>query len=482
MSSKEHKSLLGNSLWIFFIKFFGTIASLLVIVYFSHNLDRPHYGQYQNFWVRLLVLSTIACGGISVLVYTYAPSTIRSILKRVKARHYAMYGLFLTGMAFVFLLLNQFTFTSLPEAGWAAVTLIFFIAYVLNIILEALLAVYHKFRYLFITGIAYATLFVGIHWKIANDGFALKPLISYLALLITVKLILNISAAVHAVKAIDAADSDIIHTRRIKSMWAHTFFYDTSQIVFRYLDKFIVSYLVTRELSATYFNGTIDIPFLPLILSAVSSAALMQLTGSKGGNKELTVETIRRSSSLLATVTFPAFFFLLFFREEFIVLFFSEKYLASISIFVCSLIRLPFYVINVPFYLQYKQKGNIINKGALLDMVLTLLLVYPMYTWLGLEGIVLSFVISSYVQLFYYTFWTSALLRTPVSRFLPIKDWLIKMLLFGTITLCLHAFLAQILPLNTRFILGGAVIGGLTCLWVYYEYKRSGIVNFASNK
>lgn len=461
------------------IRFFSTAATLIITVYFSHTLIPGDYGTYQNFWIRLLVLSTLACAGLAVLAYTYAPATISHILRQIRLQHYLLYLFFLVVIALVFVLLSPHRPLSVQSLAGAVITLLFFVSYVLNILTEALLTVYRKFTYLIISGILYALVFVLLHRAVAGNNFDLYTLVGYLTILTTAKLCCNLFLSVKAVRTTDTREAPAIHMKRIKAMWLHTFFYDTTQVVFRYLDKFIVSYLVAAEYAAIYVNGTIDIPFLPLALTAVSSAALMQLNKNRNNSRETAVDTIRKSSSILATVTFPVFFFLLFFREEFIVFVFSGKYFASIPVFACALTRLPFYILNVPFYLQYRQKGDLINKGALLDMVLTLLLIYPMYRWLGLQGIVLSFIISSYIQLLYYARCVSRLLHTPLTRFLPVKSWIIKLVIFGGAAFLSHFLLSGLLPSVPRLIAGGVLLIGTGGLWLLLEYKRSGLVTFA---
>jgi O-antigen/teichoic acid export membrane protein len=478
---QSHKSLFSSSLFIFIIRFFSTLSSLVVIVYFSHTLPQAAYGQYQNFWVRLTVLGTIASAGLAVLAFTYSPATLRFLMQRIKSKYYALYVFFLLLFSLLFWLLTNSGTGMAYNSQVSVAAPLFFIAYVLNIIAEALLIIVKKFRFLLFLNLFHALAFVGVHGYAASGVFQLETLVRMLCILTIVKLVLFAGAIINSFRKEQVPVEAAVNTGGVRSLWLHIFFYDTSQILFRFLDKFIIAFIVSKELSAVYFNGTVDIPFLPIALTAISSAALMQLTRSTY-NREHTIDVIRKSSILLATITFPVFFFLFFFREEFILFVFSDKYLASVPVFACALIKLPFYIFNVTFFLQYKQRGDIINKGALMDMVITLLLLYPMYNWLGLQGMVLSLVISSYIQVIYYMRCASRLLDVSLLKLLPVWNWLVKIVVFGLAALLLQYGLSHFFSATTRLLTGGISIAFISMLWVLYEYKSTGLVTFGLKK
>src|SRR5690606_10351781 len=107
---------------------------------------------------------------------------------------------------------------------------------------------------------------------------------------------------------------------------------------------------------------------------------------------------------LLSCIAYPVFFFLFFFRSEFITVVFSEKYVEAIPIFLCSVLILPVRAYSNTTILQNYHQGRIINAGVLLDYIVALAVIYPLYLWLGLAGIALSFVVSTYVQVIFYLY------------------------------------------------------------------------------
>ncbi|MGN6567043.1 MAG: hypothetical protein ACTHJ0_03770, partial [Flavipsychrobacter sp.] len=86
-------ALFSNSLFIFLTRFFPSLASTIVLIIFSRNLDESTYGLYQNFWIQLNVLFPIACFGIHVLLITYSPAVMVRLMTSLQAKHYIIYSI-----------------------------------------------------------------------------------------------------------------------------------------------------------------------------------------------------------------------------------------------------------------------------------------------------------------------------------------------------------------------------------------------------
>ena len=83
----------------------------------------------------------------------------------------------------------------------------------------------------------------------------------------------------------------------------------------------------------------------------------------------------------------------------------------------------------------YKRQhmGRIINIGAILAIEIACGLAYPLYLKMGLSGIALSFVISTYIQSGYYLYHTAKVLNVSVVKLMPIVNWVIKFIVFGIV-------------------------------------------------
>lgn len=452
----------------------------MVILYYSHHIPLASYGSYQNFWVYLMVLSTIACGGFGVLIYTYNLATIKQILSGIKKIHYSLYGIFSLLMGILFFALLSRELGTGFHIAWMPFALVYFLCYSWNVILEAVLIIAKKFQLLLLLSICYAVLFFVIHYEIAQETFDLSRLIEGLALLAAIRFIIMLPIAIKAIVKSNAAEVRLVHVKRVFSMWISLLTYDTTQILFRFLDKFIITFLVAKEFAAIYMNGTIDIPFIPVFFASVCNAALLQLTKATQRNKQLTTAIIRHSSINMATITIPLFCYLFVFRTALIRFVFSEKYMAAVPIFAIAIFKLLTYLFTLPFFIQYKQRGDLLNKGAVLDMVTSLILVFPLYYWLGLNGMILSFVISSFLQVSYYSWCAANLLKVKTADLLPLKNWALKFAAFFIMAVLNHIIWAKFMPETPALICSGVLLAALSVSWLFVEYKREGITTFAA--
>lgn len=452
--AKNNNGLVSNSFFIFLIRFFPSLAILLVVVFFSRNLSQHEYGSYQNFWVQLYLLGAIAIIGIPAFVLTYSPEFVKSIIQKISSSTYVkiIAWIVLVGAVFSWL---RYQDVQLP---WYISTG-FFIVYSLNAISEAMLIVCRRFGFLLIINGFYTLVFLLLHYWVLIDEHTMGQLFSYLLLLGTTRLIISAIAARYHLSTISGSGSEQYTMADIRSLWRHIGIYDAFNRFITWIDKFAVSLIFTASVSAVYFNATYDIPFLPLLLGAVGGAALMQMSGLKSeDNDKGAILISNHTARLLSAVVFPLFFFLFVFREELFTVLLTAKYAESVPIFAVTVFIVPLRAYNFTSILQNRHKGKVINMGALLDAIIAFGLMYPLYQLYGLLGIALSFVISSYIQGAYYLYQTGKILKTSIKELIPLKNWLIKLIVFSTTFISTHYLLSERFNDGNVLLLGGILM------------------------
>lgn len=448
----ENKALLKSSTFIFLIRFFPTLATLLVMIFFSRALPEGEYGIYQSFWVYQFVFAAVATIGIPVASLSYNAGQLVSLFQWLQRKHWLRYSIFLLLVSIVFTVF-QFTQTSIQPL----VAALFFISYTLSLLLESVLLIFKKFRRLLWVNLVYSSLFVFAHVVVWQQHFSLSHLFACLSLFLFVKCVLLSFTLGVAFKSTETTPS--FNTNEVSKHWFNMYLYDLSQMLFKYIDKFILSLFLSSSLFAIYFNGSIDIPFLPILLGAATSAALLHITQadtSVTASKE--VATILYTSKVLSCIVFPLFLFLLLFRYELFEVVFTNRYIAAVPIFAWSIVVLPLRCYGFTAILQKRQQGTLINKGAILDLVVAVALMYPMYRWMGLPGVALSFVISTYVQAGYYLFHTARLVQQPLQSLVPLAFWG-KQLFLSVVVIGISYFsLMQLGLASWQVLLSGLVI------------------------
>lgn len=467
----RNNTLFNNSFFIFIIRFFPSLANLLVMIWYSRRLTETVYGQYQNFWVQLLVLSPFICFGIHVLLVTYSKDLVVTLVKRLTAQHYLLYGIWAVAISSVFALLQQ-NKLQLP----VLIPFLFILSFSLTFVFESFLIVFRKFSSLAIVNVLYSVVFCFIHWRFLEDGFSMQALFTYLLLLAALRLVIYLVSAIFSFSNYKTGlQGEEPALNKIRSLWLHLGLYDVVQVLFSYIDKFIISIVLTAQVSAIYYNGSMNIPFLPLLLSAAGSAVLLQLAGGKGHDEHPeSIRLMNQSGRLLSCVVFPIFFYLLFFGSELIVGLFHDKYIPAIPVFLVSVLVLPVRAYNFTTVLQRHHKGNIINAGAIADLLLACALMYPLYKWLGLPGVALSFVITTYLQAAFYLYYSARLLKTSPLKLIPYVNWVIKLIVFASLFIAIHYVCKLYISDRITLILGAVMLMAVIMISLLTELKKQG--------
>jgi O-antigen/teichoic acid export membrane protein len=445
------------------------MANLLVVIWYSRHLPLAAYGNYQHFWIQLNVIYPLACFGIHLLIITYSQGFVLNLLRRINARQYALYALWVIALSAVFALLqcNALDITFI-------IPFLFLLAFSLSVILESFLIVFRNYAALTIINILYSAAYWLIHFYVLKQGFSLQALFMYLLAVTAIRLCFYLVMAVRNIKQNKgAAFTEDVNITRTRHLWLHLGLYDVLQMLFSWIDKFIISLVLAAGLSAVYFNGSQNIPFLPLLLSAAGSAVLMQLaTGRHKDEQESIIDLMNQSGRVLSCIVFPVFFFLFFFRQELIVTLLSDKYIPAIPVFAVSLLVLPVKAYSFTTVLQRLHKGGVINTGAIADLIFACALMYPLYQWMGLPGVAMSFVITTYLQAGFYLFYAAKLLKTSPLKLIPYLNWLIKLIVFATVFIIIRYVGNVYFTGKIALILGGAVMSALIVASLSVEMAR----------
>lgn len=455
----------GKAIFIFLIRFFPALANVLVLIYLSRNLSKEVYGQYQNYWVQLYVLSALAGMGLQSFLFTYSSGFINALLRTLSWRTY------LGGLFWIVIWASVYAFlqSSVSQIN-IFIPFLFLLFYTFSIILEGLYFVFKRFVLLLFTNLVYATAFCYLHYLFIDGKLSLTGLFFVLLLLVSGKLFLQLLFLPATIKHnnLDILDRPLSEVRKL---WLYLGVYDVSQYLFKFIDKFIISLVLAEELSAVYYNGSQDIPFMSLLLGAAGSAVLMQLASDKAKDGTYSVALIKKSSKFLSSIVFPLFFFFMVFRTELFSVLLSEKYLQAVPVFMMSILAIPLRAYNFTTILQNQHKGKIINIGAVSDLVIALALMYPLYQLLGLPGVALSYVISSYLQAGYYLYHTSNLTGTTVWQLLPFANWMKKAIVFGFVFIGFHYSVVSVLSPENVLIWGMALLALVIAVALAVEFK-----------
>ncbi|MFM6945299.1 MAG: hypothetical protein ACKOXV_08500 [Bacteroidota bacterium] len=426
MPTVNKASFLSSSVYIFLLRFFPTAALFICWILLSRNLSLSAYGAYQSWWIYFMLFTSLASVGIPSLLLTYTAEQVQLLWQKISTRSLAFFGLLLLLLSVCCIVLQYHAGLTIAPM----LTTLFFMCTVVLVIAETYLIVSRKLKRITVLSILYAIAFVLLHVYYLHTAFDLASIITALTLLLSIRLTLVLIAAYqHYTKRATTAvvAIDLNETRQL---WLHLALLDFLQYIFKWIDKVVVVVLLSTSLTAIYFNGSIDIPFLPILLGAFTSAGLLFLAQMQRSNmQQHSIALLHKTGILLNAIVMPLFLFLLFFAAPLFALFFDHRYAASVPIFQWSILVLPLRAYGFTSILQHAHKGAIINKGALLDLLIAVAAMYPLYCIMGLPGLAFSFVLSSYIQAAYYSVYTAKILQVRVLDLFPMKIWLQQIVL-----------------------------------------------------
>lgn len=456
-------TLLGTSAAIFLIRFFPNLASVLALVWLARTMPAAYYGRYQSFWVQWQVLHVGACLGLPTLVLVYPLAQLRGLLRAVRPGALAALGAWVLLLAGV---LGAWQgWGGSPFTPWQAA--VFLVLSMPIAVLEAYALVQRQYRPVALVSGGYAVLFVASHALLVGHYISSPQLMG--CLLAGNVLRLAALAWLAGRTAPGLAPAVAQPWGAVRSLWLYTALNEAIQVLFRWVDKLALNFLLPAALFALYFNGTIDIPFLPLLLGAAGSTLLLHF-GEPARTDAERLALLRATGALLGQLVFPLFCFLLFFRRELFGVVFAHRYDAAVPLFVVASLVVPLRAYNFTPLLHHKKQGRIIITGALLDLGLAVGLMYPLYRWLGLAGVALSFVISSYWQANYYLGHSARLLGVPRVSMLPWRVWATQAPAAALGVGALHALLELAgLPELGVLVAGAGVLG----LWLAGQLWRA---------
>lgn len=424
------------------------------MLFYSRVLPHETYGQYQNIWIRLALMGTFAYAGLPAFFLSFSAAELKGFYRygspKLKAGLVAWALFWGGGYAWLQWYQGAIPFyMSLP----------LLLLYAINALQESLIIVAERSQHIVRATLLYTVGYLFLHYRACSSGQGTLQLSFLLAGLVLLGLL---RALYYALVVRDAyRDVAVVPSgglsQEARHYWGHSGLYDLLQTVFRWADKFIVALLLPGAVSAIYFNGAQDIPFVSLLLGAFSSTALVKIATARDQDTNA-LGLMRYTGRLLSCVMLPLFFFLLLYRHELYELAFGGRYAGSVPVFAVTLLLLPLRSYGFGTLLQSRRMGKVINTGALLDLAIAFGLMYPLYRWLGLPGIALSFVLSTVLQSLYYLWQTGKAYHATVAQMLPLANWGIKLIVFGVLFIGTYYATHDVFDPYIRLSLGAGLL------------------------
>ncbi|MGC4104199.1 lipopolysaccharide biosynthesis protein [Ferruginibacter sp.] len=436
-------------------------VQLAILFIFSRKLPVADYGLYQSVWLYSNVISVIAVFGLPSLILSVTITDIRKwIAANKKTFAFAAISLHLLPILYILLFAEKYD----------PVTKLLLLALVLvqniSILTEALAIKNKKEKKVLISNIVFSLGYLAVHLYAIYISWSLPFILAGIIVMHIVKT-LFLWPSKNSLQSNTAA----VASASTGKQWLYLGINDTAGVLFKWIDKWLILSFLPLTQFALYTNGSYEIPVFGLMLSAVGNIMLVDLSEKEGGIAQHIQQAFKRSSTLLASVVFPAFCFLFFYSNTFFTFLFSDKYATAIPIFVISIFVLPVRITSFTAVLQAYHSNDIIVKGAVLDLLLAAVFMAILYPIFKLNGLAAAFVLSTYIQAAYYLWQTGKLVDQKITQFFPFRQ-LIYMMLIAVLVMSASFYLPGLLSYSANMFAGAAICLLLILAQLYYQYKK----------
>ncbi|MBX2887966.1 MAG: polysaccharide biosynthesis C-terminal domain-containing protein [Ferruginibacter sp.] len=452
-------SLSNKSAMLFTGSMIRLAVQLIILVFFSRHLLVNDYGLFQAVFLFLNLFGIITLFGLPSVILSIPGNNIWEWVRKNK-KWVVLFAVLLYGAAILFLIFSNTGY------NLSLCSLLFLGLLVQNFaaLSESLAIRNNRITSLFYINLLFNALWLGAHLGLLFYNYSLPLLVILIIFSYLIKAVLTVCLKPHH-------RSDI-QTNTVASQWLWLGMFDVVSALFKWIDKWVILVFISVGQFAIYFNGAYEIPLFALMVSAVGSVLIVEFTQKDIDNTRRTA-LFNHAVKMLSSVVIPIFCFLLFFYKPIFLWVFGQKYAPALPIFFVSLWILPVRIGNFTAALQALQRSDLIFKGACLDLGIALLLMPLFYPWLGLPGIALAFVISTWIQATFYIHHTSKLMNIHVFHYFPIKFLFVLLITCLLIQATLSIFNSYLPSMIWMWV--SLALSSIIALWLLFK-NRIGII------
>lgn len=238
-----------------------------------------------------------------------------------------------------------------------------------------------------------------------------------------------------------------------------------------WLDRTIVSVHYAASDLAVYTYGAIEIPFVAIVVGAVSPVLLPQFAKLLSENNPGAVLRLwHRATEKGAVILFGVFFFFMWLAPEFLVAAYSDKYRGSALYLRIYLLLLPVRIIAFMPLLFALNRRTYAMTGAACEVVINAIVSLALVreTSLGMAGAALGTVAATLWQVWFYLGGIGASLGVPYRSLLPWRELgrlFVKAAVFFAPLVLLKLPALRAIPDWVRFLAGCPVFA----LYLWYS-------------
>jgi O-antigen/teichoic acid export membrane protein len=473
-ADREAQSLTARAFLLMFAKGTAYVLGFALPLLLVRRLSQYEFGLYKQAFLIVSTALTVLPLGVSLSAYYFLPREDGE-RKSAVVFNVLCFNLFVGGLAFVLLLLRP----SLLGSLFGSAELTAYAPLVGLVILLWMLAMFLEIAAIANDQAKTATIFI-IASQLTRTTFliAAAALFGSIRALLCAALIQGLVQNVVLVVYLRSYFPGFWKKRSwgmMRAQLSYALPIGMAGLVFGVLidmHNYIVSYRFGAAAFAIYAVGCFSLPLVNVVGESFGTLLISHISRlqKQGKTREIilvTAQTMRK----LSAVYFPLYAFLMVTGREFLILLFTEQYLASWPIFVIHLTTVPFFVlITDPIMRAHAEHRFFLLKVRMVTVVLLFIALWYGTLYFGLVGAITIMVVFSLADRFVETAkawrivgvrWSDAGLLKDVGKVA------IATLVAGSITAVARIFLAGQRPLVVLVVCG--IVFGCSyvmCVWL----------------
>ena len=156
------------------------------------------------------------------------------------------------------------------------------------------------------------------------------------------------------------------------------------------IHNYFVGYKFSSADFAIYAYGCFEIPLMAMLTESVTSVLIPRMNAlHMAGDTEEMIRLTARATQKLAFFYFPVYVFLLITASTFITTLFTEKFEASVPIFLVNITLLPLGIlVNDPVIRSYKEMGRLFLIARVFILIALVAVLYFGLPYFGMMGMI----------------------------------------------------------------------------------------------
>ena len=441
-----NKRVFIQAKYFFLARLLQVIIVFAILILFSLRLSKENYGLYQGAWVFINFFAPLLFLGLPQQLLTLPGNSQLShfywLLKKYLPFYIAAVLIFITTLFF------------LHQKFSIALLFCIFICTLIQSVMLLLdnLVIKLNADLLFLKqNLLYSLLFLGLHfaWLYAETDIVwLVAGIAFIGFLKSAALFLYIS------KLNLGVPQKVSDTLYFEKQWKLLSLNEILNRFTTHADKLAIIFLLSISGFSVYYNGTYELPFFAMLVSALGNSLSVQLSNNNAGEKSAAA-LFKQSIVTGSSVVFPLFFFFYIFSTPVFQFFFNGKYMDSVPLFNIAIFIAFLRVTNFAVILQVFKKNHTILFGSVIDLLVNIGSVVVLYPVCGINAFPAGFVIGTAFQIAYYIYKTKKLINAGIHDLIPLT-WILALIVALTLFYSLLFYILQ--PLQTWAIITFAAI------------------------